>query len=213
MTFRLASETDAALNSHNWQSDTLRYYKDRQDSFVEGTLGADMSEAQGRFLAHLPKGAYILDFGCGSGRDTKAFLNLGYRVDASDGSPELCQKASEYTGIAVKPMLFGELDAVDRYDGIWACASILHLPKAELRDVLGKIAVALKEGGILYTSFKYGTHEGMRNDRYFTDFTEDTLAEFWKAVDSLEIVEQWITQDVRKGREDERWINILARRV
>ena len=101
MSFRLASKSDAALNSHNWQSDTLRYYKVRQDSFVEGTLGADMSEAQGRFLARLQKGAYILDFGCGSGRDTKAFLDLGYRVDASDGSPELCQKASEYTGIAV----------------------------------------------------------------------------------------------------------------
>ena len=192
---------------------TLEYYKTNADSFVSGTLTADMAGARAKFLGALKKDALILDFGCGSGRDAKAFLDLGYRVEATDGSPELCQKASEVTEIPVKPMLFQELDAVSYYDGIWACASILHLPKAELQDVMQKIAAALKPGGILYTSFKYGTFEGLRSGRYFTDFTEETLVEFWKGIPGLMVTETWFTQDVRPGREDEKWINILARRA
>ena len=194
-------------------SGTLQYYNDNADAFLTSTFTADMNDAQTRFLKHLPSDAHILDFGCGSGRDAKAFLEQGYKVDASDGSEELCLKAAELTGIPVKQMLFQELDAVDTYDGIWACASILHLPKTELFDVLHKIAVVLKKDGILYTSFKYGTFEGLRGGRYFTDFTEDTLQAFWEGIPSLEIFETWITQDVRPGREEERWINLLARRV
>ena len=194
-------------------SQTLQYYNDNADEFLTNTFSVDMNDAQTRFLKQLPSDAYILDFGCGSGRDAKAFLEQGYRVDASDGSEELCLKASELTGIPVKQMLFPELDEVDTYDGIWACASILHLPKTELRDVLQKIALALKKDGILYTSFKYGTFEGVRNNRYFTDFTEQSLQAFWEEVPSLIIFETWITQDVRPGREEERWINLLARRV
>ena len=197
----------------SWEEKTLQYYKEQQDTFFAGTVSADMKDAQTRFLAHLSPSSFILDFGCGSGRDTKAFLDLGYKVDATDGSEEMCRRASEYTGICVRKMLFGELNEKALYDGIWACASILHLPKTELKDVLNKISAALKNNGILYTSFKYGNYEGMRKDRYFTDFTEDTLKEFWKEIDSMDIIEEWITQDVRKGREHEKWINILAHRI
>ena len=105
------------------------------------------------------------------------------------------------------------MDYKDMFDGIWACASILHLPKPELSETIKKIAVALKPGGVLYTSFKYGTFEGMRNGRYFTDFTEDTLKVFWSDFPSLPIITTWLTQDVRTGREEEQWINLLARRV
>ena len=192
---------------------TLQYYEDHADAFTAGTITAEMSEARQRFLKQIPKNAHILDFGCGSGRDTKAFLDAGYSVEAIDGSAQLCRIASEYTGIYVKQMLFQDLEAKDAYDGIWACSSILHLPKDELRDVLQKITHALKTEGVLYTSFKYGTFEGTRNGRYFTDFTEETLGRFWTCVPSLQIVETWITQDVRPGREEERWINLLARRV
>ena len=135
-----------------------------------------MHDAQMRFLRNLPEKAYILDFGCGSGRDTKMFLQQGYRVDAVDGSEELCKRASEFIGAPVKQMLFNELCAINTYDGVWACSSILHLEKEKLLDVLRKIAAALKVKGVLYTSFKYGTFEGMRNGRYFADFTEKTLA-------------------------------------
>ena len=193
--------------------ETLQYYENNAESFISGTVNADMREARQRFLQLLPENALILDFGCGSGRDTKAFLEHGYRVDAVDGSVELCRQASDYTGICVRQMLFQELDISNYYDGVWACASILHLSKIEISDVLKRISNALKPGGILYTSFKYGTFEGMRNNRYFTDFTETTLSKLWIGIDFLQIIDIWTTQDVRPGREEERWINLLARRV
>ena len=193
--------------------ETLQYYEDNAETFISGTVNADMSDARQRFLKLLPENALILDFGCGSGRDTKAFLEHGYRVDAVDGSAELCRQASDYTGICVRQMLFQELDISNYYDGVWACASILHLSKIEISDVLKRISNALKPGGILYTSFKYGTFEGMRNNRYFTDFTETTLSKLWIGIDSLQIIDIWTTQDVRPGREEKRWINLLARRI
>ena len=193
--------------------ETLKYYGQNADIFVTGTFEVDMAETRSRFAACLPDQAYVLDFGCGSGRDTKAFMDLGFRMDATDGSEEMCVRATEYTGIQVKRMLFQELDACEKYDGIWACASILHLPKAELAEVITKIEAALKTGGVLYTSFKYGNFEGMKNGRYFTYFTEETLNEFWGNAFSLQIFDKWITQDVRPDRKDEKWINLLARRV
>lgn len=144
----------------DWQTQTLEYYKANTNSFVKGTLAADMSQTQSRFLEKLPKHAYILDFGCGSGRDTKVFLDNGYQVDAVDGSEEVCREASRITGIPVKQMFFSDLDADTVYDGIWSCASILHLPRTELTDALNRIYKALKTQGILYTSFKYGVFEG-----------------------------------------------------
>lgn len=192
---------------------TVQYYEDNAETFASGTLNADMRKARQRFLKQLPSDALILDLGCGSGRDTKAFLESGYKVEAVDGSSELCRRASEFTGISVRQMFFQELDANNRYDGVWACASILHLSKEELFEVFKKIAVAMHIGGILYTSFKYGTYEGLRNGRYFTDFTEETLTAFWSEIKGLRIIDTWITGDVRPGREEERWINLLARRV
>ena len=196
----------------NPENQTLQYYNKDPDAFVTGTLSADMTNTRARFCSHLSKDSLILDFGCGSGRDTKAFLEAGYRVDAIDGSGELCARASAYTGIPVKKMLFQELDAQERYDGIWACASILHLPKTELADVLKRIEAAMKPGGILYASFKYGENEGVRSGRYFSDFTEESIQAFWKDASSMQIFDLWITRDVRPGREEEKWINLLARR-
>ena len=195
------------------KSQTLEFYDQHTEDFISGTLEADMEGTRTRFASYLPDHALILDFGCGSGRDTKAFLQEGYQVEATDGSEEICIKASEYTGIHVQKMLFSELCAKEKYDGIWACASILHLPREELKDTLKKIETALKPGGILYTSFKYGTFEGIRNDRYFTDFTEETLDAFWKEATSMRIIEIWITEDVRSDRKGKQWINLISKRV
>ena len=191
---------------------TLDYYNQNADAFVAGTVSVDFTQTQEKFLSRLNTGDYILDFGCGSGRDTKYFLEAGMRVDAADGSEELCRMASEYTGIKVKQMLFQELDEHEKYDGIWACSSILHLPKEELKSVLGKMMAALKANGFVYTSFKYGEFEGERNGRYFTDFTIDTFTEFVREAENLKIEEYWITGDVRPGRGAEKWLNLILRK-
>ena len=193
-------------------STTLDYYNQNAQSFAAGTISVDFHETQDRFLKLLDKGSLVLDFGCGSGRDTRYFLEHGMYVEATDGSEELCRIASDYTGIPVKQMLFQELKETEKYDGIWACSSILHLPKQELKVVLMKMADALKEQGIIYTSFKYGDFEGERNGRYFTDFTEDTFRDFVADITGIQIEEVWITGDVRQGRNEERWLNLIIRK-
>lgn len=191
---------------------TISYYNVHAQSFTQSTRGVDFTAIQNKFLDKLPAGAFILDFGCGSGRDTRYFLDQGYRVEAIDGSEELCRLAGEYTGIEVKCMLFQELQDTDRYDAVWACSSILHLTYDDLIIVLEKIARALKDKGLLYTSFKYGTEEGERNGRYFTDMTEEKLTGLLDKVPDFEIEEQWITSDVRPGRGEEKWLNLFLRK-
>lgn len=191
---------------------TLDYYELNAAEFVAGTLGVDFTSTQNRFLDKLSAGAVILDFGCGSGRDAKYFLTKGYQVEATDGSAELCRIASAHAGIEVKQMLFQELCAVEQYDGIWACSSILHLPYGELKQVLAKMQAALTDQGLIYTSFKYGDFEGERNGRYFTDMTLERFELLMKDVDGLAIEESWVTADVRPGRDEEKWLNLFLRK-
>jgi 2-polyprenyl-3-methyl-5-hydroxy-6-metoxy-1,4-benzoquinol methylase len=191
---------------------TLSYYDEKAKEFCENTVNADVSPQRDRFLSYLNEGASILDFGCGSGRDTKAFLDLGYKVEAIDGSVELCKTASEYTGIEVKNMLFQDLNDVEKYDGIWACSSILHVSKADLKSVLKKMVTALKDDGVIYTSFKYGDFEGERNGRYFSDFTEESFREYISDCSDVSIVDSWITGDVRPGRGEEKWLNLILKK-
>lgn len=192
--------------------DTVNYYNRNVKQFYDNTVAVDFTDTQNVFLSKLAKGSAILDFGCGSGRDTKYFLSQGHHVEAIDGSLELCKLASQYTGIQVRPMLFQELSAINKYDGIWACASILHLPWSELADVMRRMQAALKANGIIYTSFKYGTYSGERNGRYFTDMTEARFAGFIEEFGGLQIEEQWISADVRPGRGEEQWLNIILRK-
>ena len=173
----------------------------------------DFRETQERFLKHIPPQGRILDFGCGSGRDAKYFYDRGFDVDAVDGSEELCKLASEYTGLHVKQMLFSDLDVVEKYDGIWACASILHLPSLDLRNVLLKMIKAIKNGGVIYASFKYGEFEGMRNGRYFTDLTETSLKKYIADIENIKMVDLWITGDVRTDRGDEKWLNLILQKL
>ena len=192
--------------------DTLQYYNQHAKAYVDSTRDVEFSQTQERFLQYLEPGARILDFGCGSGRDTKYFRNRGFQVEAVDGSAEFVRIASEYTGINVRRMLFQDLDEVECYDGIWACSSILHLPCAELEVVLGKMARALRRRGIVYTSFKYGTEEGERSGRYFTNMTEAKMAGLLERISVYDVEEMWVTFDVRPGRGDERWLNMILRK-
>ena len=191
---------------------TIEYYEKNAELFTAGTLNVEFNDVQDWFLSYIPKGGMILDFGCGSGRDTKYFLEKGYKVDSIDGSEALCEIASNNTGIRVRHMYFDELDEFEEYDGIWACASILHLPIEELQDVFFKMIHALRNSGYIYSSFKYGDFEGYRNDRYFTDFTEKKFQLFISNLPELTMIEKRITLDVRPGRDNEKWLNIIMRK-
>lgn len=192
---------------------TLSYYENNSHTFIKNTLSVEFAQVQDKFLECITKGGIILDFGCGSGRDTKYFLEKGYVVEAIDGSSKLCRMAGEYTGIDVKHMFFSELSADNQYDGIWACASILHLPKEELKDVLRKMIIATKDYGYIYTSFKYGDFEGYRNERYYTDFTEASFIDFIKDIPQMKMIEYWISEDVRLSRGEEKWLNLILQKL
>ena len=192
--------------------DSIDYYNRYAVPYYEETVDVSMEEVMDHFAQLLPENAEVLDLGCGSGRDTLLLEEYGFYVTPMDGSEEMCRIASEYTGIEVQQMLFQELDVHDKYDGIWACASILHLPKNDLKIVLQKMATALKKNGFIYTSFKYGEFEGERNGRYFTDFTIDTFQTFIQDIEGLQIKEDWMTGDVRPGRGEERWLNLILQK-
>ena len=193
-------------------NETLEYYNENARHFTAETVNVDFSELQNKFLNKLQENARILDFGCGAGRDTKYFLNKGFVVDAIDGSAKLCKMASEYTGIPVRNMMFQDLADVEQYDAIWACASILHLTYHDLITVMKKMVIALKENGVIYTSFKYGNFEGVRNGRYFIDMTEEKWKKILQEVGVVTVEEMWITSDVRQGREEEKWMNLILRK-
>ncbi|MEI3520519.1 MAG: methyltransferase domain-containing protein [Anaerosacchariphilus sp.] len=195
------------------ENQTLEYYNKNAEKFAKDTRSVEFTEMQDKFLSLLPSNGYILDYGCGSGRDTKYFLSRGFKVDAIDGSVELCRIASAYSGIEVKQMMFQELNIENQYDGIWACSSILHLPKSELKTVIEKMRTALKKKGYIYTSFKYGKYEGERNGRHFTDFTEAGFREFVRDISEVKIVKEWITGDARSGRSEEKWLNLILQKI
>ena len=191
---------------------TIEYYEENAERYIEETVDANFSGVQNRFAAVLPQDAYVLDFGCGSGRDTKFFLKNGFRVDATDGSAKMCEIATKNVGIQVRQMMFSDLDEQEKYDGIWACSSILHLPKKDLISVFKKMLHAIKPGGCIYTSFKFGEFEGYGNGRYFTDFTSESFRREFGDFEGIDIIEEWLSADVRPGRGDEKWLNLILKK-
>lgn len=200
------------LQSDEVQTTTLDYYEKNGDLFAQDVDHVNFSQMQLRFISKLSKHAKILDLGCGSGRDSLAFLNAGFDVKAIDGSKKMCEIAQSKTGLSIRNIRFEQLDDQNQYDGVWACASLLHLPRNELPKVFSKIIEALKEEGIFYSSFKYGSFEGYRNGRYFSDFTESSMNELLEQFPGLKCIESWISSDVRPGRTEQKWLNIILQK-
>ena len=190
---------------------TIDYYNNNTDNFIEGTINVDLGDIYGIFLSYIPEGGKILDLGCGSGRDTKFFAEAGYDICAIDASETLCKEATAYSGVAVKCMRFDELDEVNVYDGIFACASLLHVPAAELPAIITKIRDAIKPGGVLYASLKYGDFEGERDGRYFHDMNEGSVTSLFNDIESFDIVRMWQSHDVRRNK-DAYWINVIVKK-
>lgn len=199
-------------NQSNVNEKTINYYNTNASAFTKDTISVDFDEKQNVLLKYLEPGSHILDFGCGSGRDSKAFIQKGYKVTAFDGSIEMCKVATELIGQTVVNKKFHELDDENAYDAIWACASILHVPSNELPQILEKMTRAVKPGGYIYVSFKYGDFEGERGGRHFTNLTEESLARLLEPFQQLEIIETSVSGDVREGRQNEKWLNAVLKK-
>ena len=188
------------------------FYDINANSYFNTTVNADIKGLYEHFIKYVPDGAKILDLGCGSGRDTKAFLDMGYEVDAIDGSEELARLASEYTGIQVKCLNFNQLNESAVYDAVWACASLLHVTSQNLPNIMARIRRALKTSGVVYASFKHGDFEGVRDGRYYTDMTSERFAEVLNKTNGFSIVEEWYSDDVRADNNTV-WYNVILRKV
>ena len=187
---------------------TIDYYNKHAEEFTASTFEIDMESLYQPFLAKLPERAHILDVGCGAGRDTLAFKNKGYDVDAIDYSEELVKRAAQLTGVQVKLKSFYEIEEHEVYDGIWACASLLHCERSRLVEVIEKLRTALKPYGVLYMSFKYGDSDREKDGRQFTDLDEAQASVLLEQFDRVQQIQQWITIDKRPERE-EQWLNLL----
>lgn len=189
---------------------TLEYYNSHAKEYAASTVNTDMSHLYEVFESYLPVGGSVLDLGCGSGRDSKHFLETGYTVEATDGSEELCKEASTLLGIEVKHKLFEEVDYEDAFDGIWACASLLHVKREDIYQLVVRILKGLKSNGVFFTCFKYGNEEYIDDKgRYFNCYTEETVKELFKDVNILKI---WTTEDA-VGNRQQKWVNVLVKRV
>ena len=192
---------------------SVGYYDENADQFFRDTVNADMTALQRRFAELLPVGGRVLDAGCGSGRDAKAFAAMGFAVVAFDASAEMVRRAQAHTGLEVLQMTFAEVPWQGELDGIWASASLLHVPRAQMVEICRRLRDAIVPGGLLYLSFKHGTAERSVGGRTFTDMDEASAGELVAQVNGLSMIESWVTADVRPGRVAEAWVNCLARRT
>lgn len=190
------------------KANSISFYNNNADEFVINTISVDMTSLYQKFLPLLPANAHILDAGCGSGRDSKYFIDNGFSVTAMDASKALAKSAAMLIGQPVHECLFQDFQSDIQFDAIWACASLLHVSSAELPDVFNNLASQLKPQGLFYCSFKYGNGDVERGGRYFTN-ADDTRLNTFISSSPLHIVDSWLTGDLRLGRENERWINVI----
>ncbi|WP_051204728.1 class I SAM-dependent methyltransferase [Butyrivibrio sp. VCD2006] len=189
----------------------VEYYNKNADLFFESSIDADMSDMRDRFLKFIPDGGKLLDAGCGCGRDSKAFHDAGYEVIAFDASEEMCKMASAYIGRSVRNLRFEEIDYDGIFDGVWACASLLHVTEGNLPNVMERIYRSLKPGGVLYASFKYGEGVCIRGDRSFIDFDEKSIISLLVNA-GFAVLSVEIGNDSRVGREQEKWVNAIGKK-
>ena len=193
---------------------TLEYYEERGREFVEETREYSMEALLAPFLELVPEGGRVLDWGCGSGRDSLAMSRIGYRVTSVDASEAMCEATRGLLGpdADVRHETFAELREPGGYDGIWACASLLHVKPSEMPGVLANAREALVDGGVLYCSFKLGSDVGYRHGRWFTDMDEEGLRKVLGDA-SFEVIRIWLSPDMRDRRLGMCWINALARKA
>jgi len=192
---------------------TIDYFNEKAQKCFDDAFTITERTNQDHFLSFLNSGASILDLGCGSGRDSRYFMDKGFDVTSADGSEGMCRLASQYLGTEVKLMEFNELDDVNQYDAIYASASIMHLEYEKLTELFPKMIRALKDGGIIFVSFKYGSEDGYLGKRYYTYMNEERFAQMMKQFDELKVIEQGIFGNEHPGQPDFRWLWAILKKA
>jgi len=193
------------------KNSNIEYYDNHADEYASQTLLMDMSPVFNEFLTTIPKGGTILDAGCGSGRDSLYFLEHGYQVVAFDASLNMTRIARKITGLAVQNLRFQDMNYDNMFDGVWACASLLHVEKIELNSIFQRIFLSLKQDGIFFSSFKYGTGKLLTKGRSFTMINENDLKNILKANRGFDLVKTW-NNTTTLGRQSTNWYNIILRK-
>ena len=190
---------------------TLDYYNKNSEEYFNSTLNVDMTNTYKEFLKLVPEGGKILDLGCGSGRDSMNFMKLGYEVIAVDGAKKLAKRASVLLRKEVIASTFEELELKEKFHGIWACASLLHIKREDLKTVLNNLYNNLEDNGVFYMSFKYGEKEYVDDkNRYFNCFTDESIISFINENTKYNILGLYITED-KLGRVNEvKWVNLIC---
>ena len=192
---------------------TTDFYDEHAKEYAALTVQADMSQTYEKFLAYLPVGANILDAGCGSGRDSLYFMKKGYAVTMLDASAGMCNCAEALTGQKVLNIKFEEINFTNQFDGIWACASLLHVPEKNLEEIFEKFWRALKVNGVLYASWKYGEEERYDGERFYCDMTEEKLDKILKRVNCFACKEGWASEDVLPLKRTQKWLNVIMKKA
>jgi len=197
--------------------DSIEYYNKHANEYFQKTVDIDMQDHWDAFTSLLPEGASILDLGCGSGRDSAYFLSCGYDVTMLDASYEMCNLASIHTGQEALNLSYEDMEFHNVFDGIWACASLVHIPRSKVDGILHKAVRALKVNGIMYMSFHYGDFEGIRDGRYFTDYRGRTLRELIMRQANVELIDIQMCKDSKAGEGDDDkehyWIYAIIRKT
>lgn len=194
---------------------TVDYYNQHAEEYAgRAATEAEVQPFYDIIEPMLPAKAKILDFGCGTGRDSLHFAKCGFDVVSFDGSEELLKIAKSRGCKNIRQALFTELDDVNEYDLVWAYASLLHANKTELREIFAKIHTALKKEGLFFFGVKYGEFEGIKNDRYWTDFTEEKFEALLAETSGFEIVKMWTMDDVRvKQNRSDKWLDVILQKT
>jgi len=192
----------------------IDFYASHAEEYCRSTVCLDMKAVYEQFLNSLSAGSHILDAGCGSGRDTKAFLDRGFLVSAFDASPEMALFASKYTGQTCRVLRFQQLEFHEEFDGIWACASFLHVPKHEMKGVIRRLSRALKPGGLMYASFIESEDERISNDgRLYNCYTVESFSRRVGKIPALVRMGSWKSAEISPSRERAPWLNLLFKRI
>ncbi|MDG1369254.1 MAG: class I SAM-dependent methyltransferase [Paracoccaceae bacterium] len=195
----------------------IQFYDTNAEQFLNDTRAVDMTVLRNQFLAALPQSPAdtmrILDAGTGSGRDALAFRRAGYRVAAFDASLAMVEAAKDFAELPVRHLRFEDFYWSHPFEGIWACASLLHVVREDLSEVMRRLTDHLVTDGILYASFKLGTGERQEDGRHFTDMNEETLSSLLDEYPALQQVEIWRSLDGRPDRKEDIWLNVLLRKT